>query len=118
MPLPVTVEVIVMGGSNYFIVGCCDSAVKESLQRVESAIKTKCLRHATYQVGGVRPLIDIRKKGSAFDLAIAIGNWLPEQLLQTDKLSGVHHHGRIELTAPSNPLRALPIAIASMVGRF
>ncbi len=38
--ITITVEVNVSNGQNYFIVGLPDSAVKESLQRIESAIKT------------------------------------------------------------------------------
>jgi magnesium chelatase family protein len=38
--ITITLEVNVMAGSNYYIVGLPDSAVKESLQRVESALKT------------------------------------------------------------------------------
>ena len=36
----ITVEVNVLGGANYYVVGLPDSAVKESLQRVESALKS------------------------------------------------------------------------------
>ncbi|HEY4147880.1 MAG TPA: magnesium chelatase domain-containing protein, partial [Chitinophagaceae bacterium] len=38
--ITITLEVNVMAGSGYYIVGLPDSAVKESLQRVESALKT------------------------------------------------------------------------------
>ena len=37
--ISITIEVNVSNGQNYFIVGLPDSAVKESLQRIESAIK-------------------------------------------------------------------------------
>ena len=38
--ITITVEVNVMNGNNYYLVGLPDNAVKESLQRIESAIKT------------------------------------------------------------------------------
>jgi len=38
--ISITIEVNVSNGQNYFIVGLPDNAVKESLQRIESAIKT------------------------------------------------------------------------------
>ncbi len=38
--ITITVEVNVMKGKNYFIVGLPDNAIKESLQRIESALKT------------------------------------------------------------------------------
>ena len=37
--ITITVEVNVMKGKNYFIVGLPDNAINESLQRVESALK-------------------------------------------------------------------------------
>ena len=38
--ITITIEVNVSSGAHYFIVGLPDNAVKESLQRIESAIKT------------------------------------------------------------------------------
>ena len=71
--ITITVEVNVMpGNTHYYIVGLPDNAVKESLQRVESAIKTN-----GYQMPRTKLVInlapaDIKKTGSSFDLAIAI----------------------------------------------
>ncbi len=38
--ITISIEVNVMSGKEYYIVGLPDNAVKESIQRVESAIKT------------------------------------------------------------------------------
>ncbi len=76
--ITITVEVNVMPGNiHYYIVGLPDNAVKESLQRVESAIKT-----IGYQMPRTKLVInlapaDIKKKRSSFDLAIAIGILAP-----------------------------------------
>ena len=43
--ITITVEVNVMKGKNYFIVGLPDNAIKESLQRIESALKTNGFSH-------------------------------------------------------------------------
>ncbi len=113
--ITITVEVNVMGGSNYFIVGLPDSAVKESLQRVESAIKTNNFHMPrTKLVVSLAPA-DIRKSGSAFDLAIAIGTLAAsEQLLQTDKLSEYIIMGELNLDGTIQPIKgALPIAITA-----
>jgi magnesium chelatase family protein len=60
-------------GQHYFIVGLPDNAVKESLQRVESAIKSNNLiMPRTKLVINLAPA-DIKKSGTAFDLPIAIG---------------------------------------------
>lgn len=113
--ITITIEVNVMGGSNYFIVGLPDSAVKESLQRVESAIKTNNFHMPrTKLVVSLAPA-DIRKSGSAFDLAIAIGTLAAsEQLLQTDKLSKYIIMGELNLDGTIQPIKgALPIAITA-----
>ena len=71
--ITITVEVNVMNGKDYHIVGLPDNAVKESLQRVESAIKTNDFyMPRTKLVVNLAPA-DIRKSGTAFDLPIAIG---------------------------------------------
>ena len=72
--ITITIEVNVSNGQNYFIVGLPDSAVKESMQRVESAIKTnEYYMPRTKLVVNLAPA-DIKKTGSAFDLPIAIGD--------------------------------------------
>ena len=71
--LTITIEVSVTSGTKYFVVGLPDNAVKESMFRVESAIKT-----AGYHMPRQRIVVNlapagIRKEGSAYDLPIAIG---------------------------------------------
>jgi magnesium chelatase family protein len=72
--ITISVEVDVNNqGKHYFIVGLPDNAIKESLQRVESAIKSNCFyMPRTKLVVNLAPA-DIRKTGTAFDLPIAIG---------------------------------------------
>src|SRR6476659_8266576 len=70
----ITVEVNGMGtGTNYLIVGLPDNAVKESLQRVESTIKSISLNMPRTRIVVNLAPADIRKSGTAFDLPIAIG---------------------------------------------
>ncbi|HTL08056.1 MAG TPA: magnesium chelatase domain-containing protein, partial [Chitinophagaceae bacterium] len=69
----ITVEVNILGGLNYYVVGLPDSAVKESLQRVESALKSNAYHMPrTKLVVNLAPA-NIKKSGSAFDLPMAIG---------------------------------------------
>lgn len=71
--ITITIEVNVLDGAHVFIVGLADNAVKESIRRVESAIKSNGYRMPrTKLVVSLAPA-DIKKSGSAFDLAIAIG---------------------------------------------
>ncbi|HEY6974787.1 MAG TPA: YifB family Mg chelatase-like AAA ATPase [Chitinophagaceae bacterium] len=111
--ITITVEVNVCNGQNYFIVGLPDSAVKESLQRIESAIKTNdYYMPRTKLVVNLAPA-DIRKSGSAFDLAIAIGVLgASEQIEETERLSDYIMMGELSLDGSVQAIKgALPIAI-------
>jgi magnesium chelatase family protein len=111
--ITITVEVNVCNGQNYFIVGLPDSAVKESLQRIESAIKTNnYYMPRTKLVVNLAPA-DIRKSGSAFDLAIAIGVLgASDQIQEPERLSDYIIMGELSLDGSIQPLKgALPIAI-------
>jgi len=111
--ITITVEVNVCNGQNYFIVGLPDSAVKESLQRIESAIKTNnYYMPRTKLVVNLAPA-DIRKSGSAFDLAIAIGVLgASDQIQEPERLSDYILMGELSLDGSIQPIKgALPIAI-------
>jgi magnesium chelatase family protein len=111
--ITISVEVNVMQGKDYYIVGLPDSAVKESIQRVESAIKTNgYFMPRTKLVVNLAPA-DIRKTGSAFDLAIAIGILgATEQINDAEKLAEYIIMGELNLDGTILPIKgALPIAI-------
>ncbi|WP_462219599.1 YifB family Mg chelatase-like AAA ATPase [Ferruginibacter sp.] len=112
--ITITVEVSVNNqGKDYFIVGLPDSAVKESLQRVESAIKSNhYFMPRTKLVVNLAPA-DIRKTGTAFDLPIAIGTLgATEQIENVEKLSEYVIMGELSLDGAIRPIKgALPIAI-------
>ncbi len=115
----ITVEVSVSQGVNFFMVGLPDNAVKESQQRIESA-----LREYNYRMPGKKVVInmapaDIRKEGSAYDLTLAIGILAAdEQIVNTE----VHKYvimGELSLDGSLQPIRgALPIAIQARAEGF
>ncbi|HNF42410.1 MAG TPA: YifB family Mg chelatase-like AAA ATPase [Ferruginibacter sp.] len=110
----ITVEVSVNNqGKDYFIVGLPDSAVKESLQRVESAIKSNhYFMPRTKLVVNLAPA-NIKKSGTAFDLPIAIGTLgATEQIGHPEKLAEYVIMGELSLDGEIRPIiGALPIAI-------
>ncbi len=112
--IKITVEVNVNNqGKNYYIVGLPDNAVKESLQRVESAIKSiKFYMPRTKLVVNLAPA-DIKKSGSAFDLPIAIGTLgATEQIENPERLARFVMMGELSLDGAVRPIKgALPIAI-------
>ena len=119
--ITITVEVSVNNqGKDYFIVGLPDSAVKESLQRVESAIKSNdYFMPRTKLVVNLAPA-DIRKTGTAFDLPIAIGTLgATEQITNPEKLSEYVIMGELSLDGSIRPIKgALPIAIQARKENF
>ena len=119
--ITITVEVNVNNqGQHYFIVGLPDNAVKESLQRVESAIKSNhYYMPRTKLVVNLAPA-DIRKSGSAFDLPIAIGTLAAtDQLQNPEKLLRYVIMGELSLDGTVNAIKgALPIAIQARKEEF
>jgi magnesium chelatase family protein len=119
--ITVTVEVNVNNqGQNYYIVGLPDNAVKESLQRVESAIKSNhYFMPRTKLVVNLAPA-DIQKKGTAFDLPIAIGTLgATEQIINPEKLAEYVIMGELSLDGEIRPIKgALPIAIQARKEQF
>lgn len=113
--ITITVEVNILGGLNYYVVGLPDSAVKESLQRVESALKSNNYHMPrTKLVVNLAPA-DIKKSGSAFDLPMAIGVLgASEQLNNPDQLAEFIMMGELSLDGTIQPIKgALPIAITA-----
>jgi len=79
----VEIDVAMRGLAKTTIVGLPDAAVKESIERVRSAII-----NSGYPFPKTRMLVnlapvDIRKEGPNFDLPIAVGLLIAEQAIQT-----------------------------------
>jgi len=108
----ITVEVDVSIGLNFLMVGLPDSAVKESQQRVESA-----LRINGYNLPGKKIVInlapaDIRKEGSSYDLSIAMGILGASGQIKNELLETFIIMGELSLDGKIQPMKgALPIAI-------
>lgn len=111
--ITITVEVNVSEGQNYFMVGLPDNAVKESLQRIESTIKTNGYRMPrTKLIVNLAPA-DIKKTGSAFDLPIAIGVLgATGQIEAAEKFASYILMGELSLDGNIKPIKgALAMAI-------
>ena len=119
--ISITIEVNISGVDiKYFIVGLPDNAVKESLQRIESAIKTNNFKMPrTRLVVNMAPA-DIKKTGAAFDLPIAIGILgAHNQLSDVDALKDYVMMGELSLDGTVQPIKgALPIAIQARKDGF
>lgn len=112
--ITITIEVNVSGGDlKYYMVGLPDNAVKESLQRIESAIKTNGLYFPRTKIVINLAPADIKKSGSAFDLPIAIGVLgASEQIANPERLSDYVIMGELSLDGTIQSIKgALPIAV-------
>lgn len=118
--ITITVEVNVSSGKFTSIVGLADSAVKESLERMESAIKTNGYHFPRTKVVVNLAPADIKKSGTAFDLPIAIGTLAAsEQFENAEKLNDYVIMGELSLDGSIRPIRgALPIAIQARKEKF
>ena len=109
----ITIEVNVAEGQGYFLVGLPDGAIKESQQRIDSAVKSNGYRMPRIKIVVNMAPADIKKSGSAFDLPIAIGILgASEQIDNAEALKDYVIMGELSLDGSIQPIKgALPIAI-------
>lgn len=108
----ITIEVNVGQGTSFFMVGLPDSAVKESQQRVESALKYFGYRMPRQKVVINLAPADIRKEGSAYDLPIAMGILQASEQVIFPELDRYVIMGELALDGNLRPIKGvLPIAI-------
>src|ERR1700722_1303301 len=117
--ITITIEVNVTEGLHTYVVGLADSVVKESIQRIESAIKSNgYFMPRTKLVINMAPA-GIRKTGSAFDLPIALGVLAASGQLPAATLKDYVVMGELGLDGQIHSIKgALPIAIQSRKERF
>jgi magnesium chelatase family protein len=115
----VTIETNINPGVNFLIVGLPDSAVKESQQRIDAALKNN-----GYRIPGKSIIVnmapaDIRKEGSAYDLAIAVGILAASGQIISEKVSDYIIMGELSLDGGLQPIKGvLPIAIKANEEKF
>lgn len=108
----VTVEVNIGQGINFYLVGLPDSAVKESHQRIDAALKNNGLKIPGKQITVNMAPADIRKEGSAYDLTIAVGILAASEQIKADKITDYIIMGELSLDGELRPIKGtLPIAI-------
>ncbi len=112
--VPVTVETDVSRGlPGCEMVGLPDSAVKESKERVKSAVKNSALEFPAHKITVNLAPADLRKEGSAFDLPIAVSLLLASGALEAD-VNGVVFLGELALSGELRPVRGvLPTLISA-----
>lgn len=115
--IPVEIETHIENGLPAFqLVGLPDSAVRESKERVQAAIK-----NGGYELPPKKYTInlapaDVRKEGSAFDLPIALGVLIALGKIDEPNLDGTYLLGELAFDGSLRPIRGC-LAIASMLNR-
>ena len=108
----VTVEVSVTKGVNFHLSGLADTAIKESRDRIASALKNNGIKLPVVDTTINMAPADLRKEGSGYDLPMAIGILAAIGKVKTDMLSDYMIMGELGLDGKIQPIRgALPIAI-------
>lgn len=108
---PVDVEIdTAMGLPQFSTVGLPDAAVRESRDRVKSAIRNSGYRFPRHKVTVNLSPADIRKEGTAFDLPIALGILAAEGILRQESLEKYLFIGELSL---DGGVKAVPGALSA-----
>lgn len=108
----ITIEVNCSKGIKFMLVGLPDASVKESHERIISALQVNGYKFPRQQVVINMSPADIKKEGSAYDLPLAIGVMAASDSLKTDKLDHYMLMGELSLDGSILPIKgALSIAI-------
>lgn len=110
----VSVEVDVAAGLPAFtVVGLPDSTVRESRDRVKSAIRNAGYTFPMERITVSLAPADLRKEGAAFDLPIALGILAATGCLKRDQMAGLLVLGELGLDGEVRAVRGvLPVALA------
>ena len=115
----ITVEVNIVAGTKFFIVGLPDNAIKESYFRIDSALRNCDYRMPRQQVVVNMAPADIRKEGSAYDLTIATAVLASSGQIKPEDLDKYIIMGELSLDGSLQPIKgALPIAIQARKEKF
>ncbi|MBO9637253.1 MAG: YifB family Mg chelatase-like AAA ATPase [Siphonobacter aquaeclarae] len=115
----ITIEVTVGQGANTYLVGLPDSAVKESVQRVEAAIKYHDYFYPRNKTVINLAPADVRKEGSAYDLPMALCILHSSGQVTLPSLEEYVIMGELSLDGKLRPIKGvLPIAIEARKNRY
>jgi magnesium chelatase family protein len=113
---PVHVEVDVSFGMPRFtMVGLPDASVRESRDRVRSAIRNSGFEFPAHRITVNLAPADVRKAGASFDLPIALGILAAQGIVERRHIVDLVLLGELSLDGSLHPARGvLPIAAAAL----
>ncbi len=111
--VPVTVETDISKGlPAYEMVGLPDTAVKESKERVKSAIRNSALAFPAHRITINFAPAYVKKEGSSFDLAVAVSLLLAYGELEAN-VDGIVFFGELALSGELRPVTGILPSIIS-----
>lgn len=110
--IPVYCETTVSIGCRFLLIGLPDAAVKESRDRIESALRESGLPIPRKQIVVNLAPADIKKEGSLYDVPIAIAIMAASEKFPHEKLNEYMLVGELSLDGSIKPVKGcLPMAI-------
>jgi magnesium chelatase family protein len=112
---PIEIEVYVARGLPTFnLVGMADTAIRESRERVKAAIKSSGFDWPAERITVSLAPSDIKKEGTGFDLAIALGVLAASEQLDKERLKDFWILAELSLDGSLRPVPGiLPISLAA-----
>jgi magnesium chelatase family protein len=115
----ITIEVSCTKGIQFFLVGLPDVAVRESHERIISALQVNGYKFPSNRIIINMAPADIRKEGSSYDLPLAIGIMAAAGNIDATLLDRYMLMGELSLDGSLLPIKgALPIAIKAREEKF
>ncbi|MDR3218186.1 MAG: YifB family Mg chelatase-like AAA ATPase [Dysgonamonadaceae bacterium] len=115
----ITIEVNCSKGIKFFLVGLPDISIKESHERITSALNVNGLKFPRRQIVVNMAPADIRKEGSAYDLPLAIAILAGAEKIKADKIASYMMIGELSLDGSLKSVKGiLPIAIKAKESGF
>ncbi len=119
LPCEVEVDVANRGLDRPVIVGLPDTAVKESLERIDSALRNCGYDFPRHRVTVNLAPADLKKEGPAFDLAIALGMIFADGLGTPQRSGDFFVAGELALDGRVRPIKgALSMALLAKERKF
>jgi len=115
----VTIEVNCTKGIQFFMVGLPDVAVRESHERIISALQFNGYKFPHNRIVINMAPADVKKEGSAYDLPLAIGVLAAAEQIDFSRLEQFMVMGELSLDGSLQPIKGvLPIAIKAKEDGF
>jgi magnesium chelatase family protein len=117
--LKISIEVHITQGIRFFIVGLADHAIRESQQRIESALTNNGFEWPRFRVVINLSPADIRKEGTHFDLPLAIGILAATRQVSDRRLDDYLILGELSLDGRVVPVKGvLPMVLLARAEQF